>query len=424
MTIRRPFSDFEVRNSSVLSQLFSLPLSGPGPRQPTEFKRRNGRAGYQRNQVHGVPAFQIELANKALPAGKRPVSVLMLGGTCLLFSTSSAATISTESEPTPSADSKSAQSAPTQSQSTDLLAPADILGAEAALSRNLALYENGKYEACVLGLREILYARLGHKLQRPELIDQAETYLGACLIASGRSVEADQVFAEAIRNNPQMRAPDNLIFPQAVVDRFLRVREQLLSDIRRDERKRVQAAEHKAQQQDEKRRREIWVTQQLRAMAEKEVVIEKNKRWLANVPFGVGQFQNGDNTAGWIFLGLESALLGTCVTALVIDEHLANQALVPRIDAAELSVKREDAHRVIVASSWGLLGVMAGGIAHAHWRFVPERHYTRIRRLPPDLDAPDPPNKGRASRSASQSPVSLSITSMPLGHGLGIVGRF
>ena len=298
------------------------------------------------------------------------------------------------------------------------------LGGEAALARNLALYESGQYEACVLGLRQLLDATNGPKLLRPDQTDQAETYLGACLEASGRVDEADQVFTAAIRNNPQMRAPDNLVFPQTVVDRFLRVRERLLTDIRRAERNRVQDAEVKAQQQDAKRKKELWVNQKLKALAKSELVIEKNKRWLASVPFGVGQFQNGDNTAGWIFLGLEAALASTCITAVIVDENLANRTHEPGIDIKELSAKRTDAYRVIVASSWAFLGVAAGGIIHAHWRFVPERHFVRARPLPSELETSETGNETPIHRGESRPSSGWSLTGIQLGQGIGIVGEF
>jgi hypothetical protein len=342
-------------------------------------------------------------------------------GTALMDSAGRTDLKASAGQPSRSGDSKASDeknSAPKE------LAPESALGGEAALSRNLALYESGQYEACVVGLREILDTPGGTKLQRPELIDQAETYLGACLVASGQPELADQVFARAIRNNPQMRAPDNLVFPQTVVDRFLRVREKLLTDIRRDERNRVQDAEHRARERDAVRRREIWVTERLRELAMRESVAEKNRRWLAFVPFGVGQFQNSDNTAGAILLGVESVLLGTCITAIVIDEHLANRSRDVGIDTHELDSKRTDAYRVIVASSWSMLGVMAGGIVHANLRFVPERRMTRLRSLPQSLSAPTPANSGQSSRKELSPSVSVSPISLPSGYGMGLVGEF
>ncbi len=364
----------------------------------------------------------------------RSFYALLLEGVCILLFLSGAAAAqadgagsdpkSVAAQPSRPVDTKATDGKEAASKPDKGSAPEASLGSEAALSRSLALYESGQYEACVAGLREILDASGESKLQRPELIDQAETYLGACLIASGQPGLADQVFAAAIRNNPQMRAPDNLVFPQTVVDRFLRVREMLLTDIRRDERNRVQDAEYKAKEQDAIRRKEIQVTEQLRELAMRESVAEKNRRWLAFVPFGIGQFQNGDNTAGGILLGVESLLLGTCITAMIIDEHLVNRSRDVGIDIKDLDSKRTDAYRVIVASSWGLLGVMAGGIVHANWRFVPERRVTRLRPLPPNLVAPVPANSGQSSRKESRPNASVSPISLPSGYGIGLVGEF
>lgn len=278
-------------------------------------------------------------------------------------------------------------SPPAVSSDDDSASSAD-LGDEAALSRNISLYESGRYEECTKALTQTLAANAEKKTLRPELVEQAQTYLAACFIAAGKPAEADRVFREAIRNNPQMRAPDSLIFPVSVVDRFLRVREGLLATIREAEEKKMRDAARRVQQQDRERKREAEQLSKLRALAEQETVVEKNRRWLASVPFGVGQFQNGDNVGGWIFLGVEVALLGTAVTAMTIDQRLANKAQLPRVDVRELSSKRQDAYRVLVASTWGFGLAAAAGILHAHLRFVPEHRSVRSRSLPSGVRSP------------------------------------
>ena len=259
------------------------------------------------------------------------------------------------------------------------------LGSEAALSRNISLYESGRYEDCAKELKATLTANAQKKDLRPESAEQAQTYLAACLLASGKPDEADSVFTEAIRNNPQVRAPDSLIFPQSVVNRFLQVRERLQAYIRNQEQAHIREAERRAQRQDEEKKKEARMTRQLRVLAAQETVVEKNRRWLATVPFGVGQFQNRDLAAGWIFLGLETALLGTAVTAMTIDERLANRVQEPNINLDELRSKRQEAWRVLVASTWSFGLVAVTGIVHAHWRFVPERRSIRTRPIPATL---------------------------------------
>jgi hypothetical protein len=285
------------------------------------------------------------------------------------------------------------------------------LGSEAALSRNISLYESGRYEDCAKELKATLAANAQKKDLRPESAEQAQTYLAACLLASGKAEEGDRVFTEAIRNNPQMRAPDSLIFPQSVVDRFLQARERLQAYIRDEEQAHIREAERRAQQQDEKKRQEARTIRQLRALAAQETVVETNRRWLATVPFGVGQFQNRDLAAGWIFLGLETALLGTAITAATIDERLANRVQEPNINLDELRSKRQEAWRVLVASTWGFGLVAVTGIVHAHWRFVPERRSIRTRPIPPRLARRQFEEAIGESHSRRDMPVDFGIAS-------------
>jgi tetratricopeptide (TPR) repeat protein len=280
------------------------------------------------------------------------------------------------------------------------------LGDEAVLSRNISLYESGRYDECVSALRATLSVNAQKKTLRPEQVEQAQTYLAACLIANGKPEQADRVFADAIRINPQLPAPNGLIFPESVVNRFLRVREGLLSTIREAEDQKVRDAARRVKQQDEQKKRDAEVLRKLRALAEQETVVEKNHRWIASVPFGVGQFQNRDNAAGWIFFGVEAALLGTAVTAIAIDQRLANKAHVSGVNVQELSSKRQDAYRVLVASSWGFGLAAAAGIIHAHLRFVPERRSVRPRVL---------------SRPLASAPIhSLDVGLNDSGGGLGL----
>jgi hypothetical protein len=298
------------------------------------------------------------------------------------------------------------------------------LGSEAALSRNISLYESGRYEECAKELKATLATNAQKQDLRPESAEQAQTYLAACLLASGKPEQADSVFTEAIRNSPQMRAPDSLIFPQSVVDRFLQVRERLQAYIRNEEQAHIREAERQAKQQGEERKKEERTIRQLRKLAAQETVVEKNRRWMASVPFGVGQFQNRDLAAGWIFLGLETVLLGTAVTAMTIDERLANKAHVPNINLDELRSKRQDAWRVLVASTWGFGLVAVTGIAHAHWRFVPERRSIRPRPIPPTLARSQLEESIGVSSKPPEQPVDFAIVSSEGQTGLRLQVHF
>ncbi len=115
-----------------------------------------------------------------------------------------------------------------------------------------------------------------------------------------------------------MKAPDSLIFPRPVIERFFRVRRSLEEKIRADEEKRLKAATAHAEavRLEEVRQRERLV--QLEKLASREVVVEKHERWIAAVPFGVGQFQNRDNSLGWFFFGSELLTAGAALASFSI----------------------------------------------------------------------------------------------------------
>jgi hypothetical protein len=115
-------------------------------------------------------------------------------------------------------------------------------------------------------------------------------------------------------------------------------------------------------------------------------VVTKNRRWIAVVPFGAGQFQNGNHALGWIFFGTEAAVGITAMTSLAVYSHL--QAEVDRIVARRLAVdpgvskRLDDWHLALTLSSYAFVGATALGILQAQLAFVPEVRVVRERKLP------------------------------------------
>ncbi|MDD9935358.1 MAG: hypothetical protein OXT09_17225 [Myxococcales bacterium] len=67
-------------------------------------------------------------------------------------------------------------------------------------------------------------------------------------------------------------------------------------------------------------------------------------RWVATVPFGVGQFQNGDDRLGAFLLITETVLLGASVTFWVLHEDIARVEHV-RADDVDQVRRREEQYR-------------------------------------------------------------------------------
>ena len=290
------------------------------------------------------------------------------------------------------------------------------LSDDAELARVMSLFGSGKYAECV-GVLDVLLSPKDPKLEDADVIERARIYYAACLLASGRGRDADEQMRLAIRENPQLQPPDRLTFPKEVVDRFITVREGMLDEIKKAEEERFRKARAAAEAAAKRRAKEKERVKKLEEFAARETEVTKNRRWLAAVPFGVGQFQNDDTALGYLFLGTELALAGTALGALIVELNLN-----ARIDDSdppkheELNANLVSAHNVLIFSSWGFLAVALGGIAEAQLSFEPEFRKSKKRRLPPELQSP-------SSRS-SEAFVRPTIVPFRNGAGLGAVGRF
>ena len=123
----------------------------------------------------------------------------------------------------------------------------------------------------------------------------------------------------------------------------------------------------------------------LRSLASTGESRERNSRWIATVPFGVGQFQNGDKGLGVALGMLEGMAAVSSVVSYVAHERLADD----EPNSAELSSTQsiETAWRTANIASFSVFVALAIiGIVDAHVRFVPERINYQPRKLPPDLD--------------------------------------
>jgi hypothetical protein len=283
----------------------------------------------------------------------------------------------------------------------------------AELARVVSLYEAGKYGECADSLHRLLTSDSARPLHDQDVIESARIYQAACLIGSGQNNLADEPLRAAIRQNPQMKAPDSLVFPPQVIDRFLRVRETMFDVIRKAEDERVRRAQELAKQQEERARKERVRVAGLERLAQQETVITPKTRWLALVPFGVGQFQNGEQALGYVFLTSEILLAASTLTTLGVETHLV--LATSRADKPEQSINGTlaDWKTALEYSSYAWLGVSVIGIVEAELAFVPEQRQLRKRSLPSELR----PETSQISVRPNAAPV-------PGGAVFGLSGRF
>lgn len=238
-------------------------------------------------------------------------------------------------------------------------------------------------------LRALLDPKSG--LKERSLISQSRMYLGAALLKQGKKDDAKTVFETLVTDDPTFE-PDPLGYPGDAIDMYIDTRAGMLEQIKIMQQNAARlAAQKKAAEDAEKAAQAAWL-EKVKAQAAEEKITVKHSRIVASLPFGVGQFQNGQALLGWIFLGAEvAAIAGTAVTfgmynyARTRENETTNGSSQL---AGQYRQRAEDIRLVNLGFAGGLIGVAAIGIAQAHIAFTPESAEKKPRDLPPLERAP------------------------------------
>lgn len=283
------------------------------------------------------------------------------------------------------------------------------------LERIVSLYSGGKYEECTREVAHLLDPDNPERLSNPQVVEDARLYHATCLVMSGRDKEAIAPLRAALTHNPTMGTPDSLTFPPPLISLFLQVRKEFADAIKAEEKKRLEvlaAAAQKLKANEEAERQRV---KKLEAMASTEYVVQRNSRFVASLPFGVGQYQNGASTLGTVFLVSEATLLGTSLGAVAVIGY--QYTLVdPRAYGSDITRNVNIARTVSIISFYGFAAVAAGGIVEAHINFVPETRHERKRKLPKELLSPAKTRQG--------SRVAPWVFPQAGGLSVGVVGVF
>lgn len=249
-----------------------------------------------------------------------------------------------------------------------------------------AAYLARNYSEAEERLRVLIDPKTG--LKEISLLSQARMYLGAVVLAQGKRDAAVDGFEKMILEDPSFE-PDPLSFPGDVVNLFFDVRGQLQEKIRQAAQNaaRLEAA-RRMRAEEERRRHDAWLAQ-VKQMATEEKVTVRHNRLIAFLPFGVGQFQNGDRVLGWTLLATEAAcIVGTGVTVPMFSyargraEDEARSGDLER--QAQLYQDRADNIRTVNLSFAGAFAALAiTGIVQANLAYVSETVEIRKRELPP-----------------------------------------
>ncbi|MDX2054414.1 MAG: hypothetical protein SFV15_18580 [Polyangiaceae bacterium] len=274
--------------------------------------------------------------------------------------------------------------------------PRDVqLSDGARVEKAITLYQSGEYGRCADELSTLLDGEPSARLTDPLAIERGRLWLATCLIGDGQPARAETALESALRARPGMRTPDPLTFPRALVDLFIQAQDRLRFVLQKEEEKRVQAAKAQTELLEGQRAREELRVKALERFAATETVTYLNRRWIAALPFGVGQFQNGNDGLGWVLLSSEAILAGTALVSTVAYVNLETtgvNALNSRSTATDQAVLDSSVNRNLRAwytlstvSGYGFAAVALGGVLEAQLNFVPEVSFTRRRELPEAL---------------------------------------
>jgi len=218
--------------------------------------------------------------------------------------------------------------------------------------------------------------------RRPVIIESRK-YLAAAYLFLNRKPEAEAQLELLLRAAPDY-VLDPLAFPDEVARTFAAVKARLERQRMQDEQTRERETATKRGQQELEVRQQRDRLQRLIELASTRRVEEVSSRWIALVPFGVGQFQNDHNGLGLVLAVSEGALLAISITSYFLHESLRGQ--VPTAADRDNARLAEATFRYTNQLSIGLFAVVAvTGIIDAEVRFVPSRSYDERRPLPPDL---------------------------------------
>ncbi len=264
---------------------------------------------------------------------------------------------------------------------------------EQALEMAKSPFDNGQYLEAHTRLSTLLDSSLppcdggGTRchLTGPDLVERARALDAASLLGLKRDAEADLLIGVIFRQNPNY-VPSPAMFPQEVIDRFNAVRSALANELRSiAQRQALEAEQKRLAAQKAHDDEEKWITD-LQRQAGRERWVESNSRWLALVPFGIGQFQNGETRLGITFAAGEAILGSASLVSVAIVNSLASTNVYgrsPAINIPALNANLSTAVTVNRISFGAWAALTLAGVIQAQVAFVPEKVTYHDRPVPP-----------------------------------------
>lgn len=238
-------------------------------------------------------------------------------------------------------------------------------------------YEIQDYPGAAAILEELVGGAIPGVRSRPLLLESRK-YLAATYLFLGRRPDAETQ-VELLLGEDATYELDPLAFPRELHELFEKVRLRLFEQRRAEEEESRRREEDARRRQAEELLRERERIRRLEALAGIETVERQHSRWIAMLPFGIGQFQNGDAGLGTALAVTQGLLAAASITTFVLHRSLPS----PNAIATSEYPRAAQLERAYTISNWaatGLLGLVAViGIVDAQIRFKPVERFSRSR---------------------------------------------
>jgi len=274
-------------------------------------------------------------------------------------------------------------------------------------------FDAGEYKEAVTRFKTLLKRDVKNQALRLE----CHKFLGVAYLFIDDKEMAKHHFSELLTIDPNYSV-DPLMFPIEVVDFFHDVKRKSKSRLRalaqaraKEEMRRKAEQEKRQKAEFEKLRRNVYYERRRKT----------NSLLVAFMPFGAGQFQNGDIVKGSLFLSGEAILGITSVVTYFLHENLRKQADKPFASSAKLAQteRRETSLRITNQASVVAFGALAIiGIIDALYGYEKETvTWKRVK----ERNVPEDVKPGGNNHKVNASIAPRIDTGM---IGLELIGRF
>jgi hypothetical protein len=242
-------------------------------------------------------------------------------------------------------------------------------------------YDKQNYAKAARGLESLVGGAVPRAMN-PVVRLESRKYLGATYLFQGKKGAAREQFRSLLEEDPDYDL-DPVAFPEAVVQTFQEIKKEVSAELARKAALEAARRQRERSNEVEELIRQQQRIQMLEELAGTETVEKVNSRWIAALPFGIGQFQNEDRKLGIMFAVTESAFLVASIATFIGHNSLRDENPTP--DEIERATRVEKALRI---GNWVSVGAFlsfaVAGIIEAEVRFKPVIRTTRERDLSED----------------------------------------